>query len=84
MQGNLFYRCYYKERKIKYTQSILLSLSKNDGGEETLSATGVAMPALGVANELEPISDDDLNTPVDLLDDDLNLSEELDLIDEEF
>ena len=41
------------------------------------------MPALGVANELEPI-DDDLNTPVDLLDDDLNLSEELDLIDEEF
>ena len=65
-------------------QSILLSLSKNDGGDETLSATGVAMPALGVANELEPIGDDDLNTPVDLLDDDLNLSEELDLIDEEF
>ena len=65
-------------------QSILLSLSKNDGGEETLSATGAAMPALGVANELEPIGDDDLNTPVDLIDDDLNLSEELDLIDEEF
>jgi CheY-like chemotaxis protein len=65
-------------------QSILLSLSKNDGADETLSATGVAMPALGVANELEPIGDDDLNTPVDLLDDDLNLSEELDLIDEEF
>ena len=65
-------------------QSILLSRSKNDGGEETLSATGAAMPALGVANELEPIGDDDLNTPVDLLDDDLNLSEELDLIDEEF
>ena len=65
-------------------QSILLSLSKNDGGEETLSATGAAMPSLGVANELEPIGDDDLNTPVDLLDDDLNLSEELDLIDEEF
>ena len=65
-------------------QSILLSLLKNDGGEETLSATGAAMPALGVANELEPIGDDDLNTPVDLLDDDLNLSEELDLIDEEF
>jgi len=65
-------------------QSILLSLSKNDGGEETLSATGAAIPALGVANELEPIGDDDLNTPVDLLDDDLNLSEELDLIDEEF
>ena len=65
-------------------QSILLSLSKNDGGEETLSATRAAMPALGVANELEPIGDDDLNTPVDLLDDDLNLSEELDLIDEEF
>ena len=65
-------------------QSILLSLSKNDVGEETLSATGAAMPALGVANELEPIGDDDLNTPVDLLDDDLNLSEELDLIDEEF
>ena len=65
-------------------QSILLSLSKNDGGEETLSPTGAAMPALGVANELEPIGDDDLNTPVDLLDDDLNLSEELDLIDEEF
>ena len=65
-------------------QSILLSLSKNDGGDETLSATGAAMPALGVANELEPIADDDLNTPVDLLDDDLNLSEELDLIDEEF
>ena len=65
-------------------QSILLSLSKNDCSEETLSATGAAMPALGVANELEPIGDDDLNTPVDLLDDDLNLSEELDLIDEEF
>ena len=65
-------------------QSILLYLSKNDGDEETLSATGAAMPALGVANELEPIGDDDLNTPVDLLDDDLNLSEELDLIDEEF
>ena len=65
-------------------QSILLSLSKNDGSEETLSSTGAAMPALGVANELEPIGDDDLNTPVDLLDDDLNLSEELDLIDEEF
>ena len=65
-------------------QSILLSLSKNDGSDETLSATGAAMPALGVANELEPIGDDDLNTPVDLLDDDLNLSEELDLIDEEF
>ena len=65
-------------------QSILLSLSKKDGGDETLSATGAAMPALGVANELEPIGDDDLNTPVDLLDDDLNLSEELDLIDEEF
>lgn len=65
-------------------QSILLSLSKNDGADETLSATGSAMPALGVANELEPIGDDDLNTPVDLLDDDLNLSEELDLIDEEF
>ena len=65
-------------------QSILLSLSKNDGGDETLSETGAAMPALGVANELEPIGDDDLNTPVDLLDDDLNLSEELDLIDEEF
>ena len=65
-------------------QSILLSLSKNDGADETLSATGTAMPALGVANELEPIGDDDLNTPVDLLDDDLNLSEELDLIDEEF
>ena len=65
-------------------QSILLSLSKNDGGDETLSATGAAIPALGVANELEPIGDDDLNTPVDLLDDDLNLSEELDLIDEEF
>ena len=65
-------------------QSVLLSLSKNDGGDETLSATGAAMPALGVANELEPIGDDDLNTPVDLLDDDLNLSEELDLIDEEF
>ena len=65
-------------------QSILLSLSKNDGGDETLSATGAAMPALGVANELEPIGDDDLNTPVELLDDDLNLSEELDLIDEEF
>ena len=65
-------------------QSILLSLSKNDGGDETLSATAAAMPALGVANELEPIGDDDLNTPVDLLDDDLNLSEELDLIDEEF
>ena len=65
-------------------QSVLLSLSKNDGGHETLSATGQAMPALGVANELEPIGDDDLNTPVDLLDDDLNLSEELDLIDEEF
>ena len=65
-------------------QSILLSLSKNDGNEETLSPTGAAMPALGVANELEPIGDDDLNTPVDLLDDDLNLSEELDLIDEEF
>ena len=65
-------------------QSILLSLSKNDGGDETLSATGAAMPALGVANELEPIGEDDLNTPVDLLDDDLNLSEELDLIDEEF
>ena len=65
-------------------QSILLSLSKNDGGEETLSATGAEMPSLGVANELEPIGDDDLNTPVDLLDDDLNLSEELDLIDEEF
>ena len=64
-------------------QSILLSLSKNDGGD-TLSATGATMPALGVANELEPIGDDDLNTPVDLLDDDLNLSEELDLIDEEF
>ena len=54
-------------------QSILLSLSKNDGSEETLSSTGAAMPALGVANELEPIGDDDLN-----------LSEELDLIDEEF
>ena len=65
-------------------QSILLSLSKNDGVEETLSTTGAAMPVLGVANELEPIGDDDLNTPVDLLDDDLNLSEELDLIDEEF
>mgnify|MGYP000371199985 FL=1 len=65
-------------------QSILLSLSKNDGGDETLSATGAAIPVLGVANELEPIGDDDLNTPVDLLDDDLNLSEELDLIDEEF
>ena len=65
-------------------QSILLSLSKIDGDDETLSATGAAMPALGVANELEPIGDDDLNTPVDLLDDDLNLSEELDLIDEEF
>ena len=65
-------------------QSILLSLSKNDGADETLSATGAVMPALGVANELEPIGDDDLNTPVDLLDDDLNLSEELDLIDEEF
>ena len=65
-------------------QSILLSLSKNDGADETLSATGAAMPALGVANELEPIGDNDLNTPVDLLDDDLNLSEELDLIDEEF
>ena len=65
-------------------QSILLSLSKNDGADETLFATGTAMPALGVANELEPIGDDDLNTPVDLLDDDLNLSEELDLIDEEF
>ena len=65
-------------------QSILLSLSKNDGSEETLSATGAAMPALGVANELEPIGEDDPNTPVDLLDDDLNLSEELDLIDEEF
>ena len=65
-------------------QSVLLSLSKNDGGDETLSATGAAMPALRVANELEPIGDDDLNTPVDLLDDDLNLSEELDLIDEEF
>ena len=65
-------------------QSILLSLSKNDGGDETLSATGAVMPALGVENELEPIGDDDLNTPVDLLDDDLNLSEELDLIDEEF
>ncbi|MCH2296556.1 MAG: PilZ domain-containing protein [SAR324 cluster bacterium] len=65
-------------------QSILLSLLKNDGSEETLSSTGAAMPALGVANELEPIGDDDLNTPVDLLDDDLNLSEELDLIDEEF
>ena len=65
-------------------QSILLSLSKNDGADKTLSATGAAMPALGVANELEPIGDDDLNTPVDLLDDDLNLSEELDLIDEEF
>ena len=65
-------------------QSILLSLSKNDGADETLTATGAAMPALGVANELEPIGDDDLNTPVDLLDDDLNLSEELDLIDEEF
>jgi CheY-like chemotaxis protein len=65
-------------------QSILLSLSKNDGGEETLSATGAAIPALGVANELEPIGDNDLNTTVDLLDDDLNLSEELDLIDEEF
>ena len=65
-------------------QSILLSLSKNDGADETLSATGAAMPALGVANELEPIGDDDLNTPVDLLDDDLNLSQELDLIDEEF
>ena len=65
-------------------QSILLSLSKNDGGEETFTSTGTAMPALGVANELEPIGDDDLNTPVDLLDDDLNLSEELDLIDEEF
>ena len=65
-------------------QSILLSLSKNDGSEETLSATDAAMTALGVANELEPIGDDDLNTPVDLLDDDLNLSEELDLIDEEF
>ena len=65
-------------------QSILLSLSKNDGANETLTATGAAMPALGVANELEPIGDDDLNTPVDLLDDDLNLSEELDLIDEEF
>ena len=65
-------------------QSILLSLSKNDSSEETLSATGAAMPALGVANELEPIGEDDPNTPVDLLDDDLNLSEELDLIDEEF
>ena len=65
-------------------QSILLSLSKNDSGEEILSAIGAAMPALGVANELESIGDDDLNTPVDLLDDDLNLSEELDLIDEEF
>ena len=65
-------------------QSILLSLSKNDGSEETLSATGAAMPALVVANELEPIGEDDPNTPVDLLDDDLNLSEELDLIDEEF
>ena len=65
-------------------QSILLSLSKNNGADETLTATGAAMPALGVANELEPIGDDDLNTPVDLLDDDLNLSEELDLIDEEF
>ena len=65
-------------------QSILLSLSKNDGSEETLSSTGAAMPALGVANELEPIGEDDPNTPVDLLDDDLNLSEELDLIDEEF
>ena len=65
-------------------QSILLSLSKKDGGDETFSATGAAMPPLGVANELEPIGDDDLNTPVDLLDDDLNLSEELDLIDEEF
>ena len=65
-------------------QSILLSLLKNDDGGETLSATGAAMPAFGVANELEPIGDDDLNTPVDLLDDDLNLSEELDLIDEEF
>ena len=65
-------------------QSILLSLSKNDGGDETFSATGAVMPALGVANELEPIGDNDLNTPVDLLDDDLNLSEELDLIDEEF
>ena len=65
-------------------QSILLSLSKNDGADKTLSATGAGMPALGVTNELEPIGDDDLNTPVDLLDDDLNLSEELDLIDEEF
>ena len=65
-------------------QSILLSLSKNAGGGEPLSATGAAMPALGVANELEPIGEDDPNTPVDLLDDDLNLSEELDLIDEEF
>ena len=42
------------------------------------------MPALGVANELEPIGEDNPNIPVDLLDDDLNLSEELDLIDEEF
>ena len=63
---------------------LILSLSKNDGGEETISATGTAIPSFGVANELEPIGDDDPNTPVDLLDDDLNLSEELDLIDEEF
>jgi DNA-binding response OmpR family regulator len=66
-------------------QSILLSLSNMGGEEGQISGVAsVAMTGMGASDELEPISEEDLNTPVDLLDDDLNLSEELDLIDEEF
>ena len=65
-------------------QSIILSLSKLGGDESPVSGMGTVMPALTSVDELEPINEDNLNTPVNLLDDDLNLSEELDLIDEEF
>ena len=51
---------------------------------EGMEQTAENIPIIGETDVLEPLSEEDHNTPVDLLDDDLNLTQELDLIDEEF
>ena len=65
---------------------IVLSCLSQSGQSDTggMVQKNETIPIMGVSEELEPLTDEGVNTTMDLLDGDLNRSPELDLIDEEF
>ncbi len=68
-------------------QSLLLHLSVDESDDSVHDQPVIMEEAhvIEASDELEPLAEDETSvSPVDLLDDDLNLSEELELLDEEF